>query len=112
MSILTTKLADVERTVAHDLSVGHLTTQLLRFTRITALVAAAQLVTTGTAGLGWKALAALLAGAAETAVRTVWPAVPVDTVVTAVRHEGASVNPLPPTASTPPDAPTTPTPSA
>lgn len=105
MSILTTKLADVERTVAHDLSIGHITTQLLRFARITALAAAAQLATTGTADLGWKALAALLAGAAETAVRTVWPAVPVNTIVAAVKHEGASVEP---SAPTPPADPTTP----
>ena len=108
MSILTTKLADVERTVAHDLSVGHLTTQVLRFVRVTALAAAAQLVTTGTSDIGWKALAALLAGAAETAVRTVWPTVPVDTIVAAVRHKGASVDSLPPT---PPDAPTSPKPA-
>jgi hypothetical protein len=104
MPTLTTRLANVERTVAHDLSVGHVTTQLLRFARITALAAAAQLATTGAGDLGWKALAALLAGAAETAVRTVWPAVPIGTIITAVRHKGAAVEP--PTPPAPPAEPT------
>jgi len=50
--------------------------QALRIVRLFAVAFAAQLVTTGTADLGWKTLAALGIGAAEAVVRQIWPTTP------------------------------------
>lgn len=105
MSILTSKLTGVERTVAHDLAAGHLSTQVLRFFRVTALTAVAQLLALGGGDLGWKAVAALLAGAAETAVRVVWPALPVARVAQAVQGTIKTA----PTPAQPPAPPAGPT---
>jgi hypothetical protein len=99
MSILSTKLLAIERTIAHDLASGNTKTQAVRFLRITAVAAATQLLVTGAGSWGWKALAAIVIGAAETAVRQVWPAIPVDKIVGAVAREGAAVT-KPPTSPT------------
>ena len=51
----------------------HLKAQTIRFARLFAVAFLAQLVTAGTANLGWKTLAALGVGAVETVVRQIWP---------------------------------------
>jgi hypothetical protein len=50
--------------------------QAIRVARLFAVAFVAQLVTTGTANLGWKTLAALGIGAAEAVVRQIWPTTP------------------------------------
>jgi hypothetical protein len=102
MSILSTKLLAVERTIAHDLASSNAKTQAVRFLRIAALAAATQLLVTGVGSWGWKALAAVVIGAAETAVRQVWPAIPVDKIAAAVGREGSAVTtpPTPPASAT------------
>jgi hypothetical protein len=101
MSILSTKLLAAERTIAHDLASGNIRTQALRFLRVAVLAAATQLLVTGDHDWGWKTLAAVIIGAAETAVRQVWPALPADKIAAAVAREGSVVAkpPAPPTAA-------------
>lgn len=79
------KLKHLGATVAADLAAAHTRTQALRFLRLAVFTMLAQVVATGGDNLGWKTLAAFAVGAAETAVRHVWPAFPAAAVVNAVK---------------------------
>lgn len=51
-------------------------TQAVRFARLFVLALGAQLATLGVNHLGWKVLAGMVVGAAEVAVRQLWPTQP------------------------------------
>lgn len=69
---------------AAQLDAVHVRSQAARFARLAVVSLAAQLAALGTGQIGWKALAAFVVGAAETAFRQVWPASPLPAVVKAI----------------------------
>lgn len=84
------KLRHLGTAAAAELASAHTRTQVARFVRLALFALLAQFAATGGADFGWKTLAALAVGAAESAFRAVWPAFPADAVVNAVK--GAITN--------------------
>lgn len=93
-------LRGLETTVRADLVRLHIRTQAIRFARLTILTFAAQAVALGIHNWGWQALASVGVGAAETAARQLWPALPIAEIKALLR--------LSHPASKPPSAPAAP----
>jgi hypothetical protein len=85
MSLLA-KLAGIPGHIAARIAAAHLPSQALRFVRLAlfGVIAgvAAHLTTSGAVTVP---IAAVLVGALETAFRQVWPAIPIGTVIDAVK---------------------------
>lgn len=96
-------LRGLEATVRADLLRLHVRTQAVRFARLTVLAFAAQAAALGIHDWGWQALASVGLGAAETAARQLWPALPIAEIKTLLRLDRP--------ASDQPSAPAAPGPS-
>jgi hypothetical protein len=75
----------VDREVVADVQRVHVGAQVYRFLRV-ALFAFLASLPVHTGNLGWSALAALGAGALETAFRQLYPAFPLDKATSVVTH--------------------------
>ena len=68
---------------------AHVQAQVLRFVRMFAFALAGQLAVVGTSHLGWSALASVALGAAEVAVRQVFPVKPLPPRISPVQASPA-----------------------
>ncbi len=87
---VTDRIKTAEDRFAEAVVRAHVTSQALRFARVTAVAFAAQFALIGSGRLGWEAVASLLTGAVETAVRQLYPAVPIGKVAEAARVFGVA----------------------